>query len=92
MTPLAPFPGPSDHSRIRVNNVGRDQYNQTNIVTGDQHNVTYESRGSEYMTLEMTILFFLIILSSEKRYPPRDTEACGNGLHNAHGVPWRYQG
>ena len=44
---LVPFPG---HS-LSINNVGRDQHNHTNTVTGDQHNVTkniYESRGCEY--------------------------------------------
>jgi hypothetical protein len=47
------FPGPSDRGFI-INDVGRDQHNQTTIVSGDQHNETkniYESRGCEDPTV-----------------------------------------
>jgi hypothetical protein len=61
MTELVPFPTPSDYGYI-INDVGRDQHNHTNIVSGDQHHVTkniYASRGCEDPSLDTTILFCL---------------------------------
>ena len=49
-------------SRYIINDVGRNQYNHTNIVSGDQHHVTkniYASRGCEDPSLDTTNLFCL---------------------------------